>query len=168
MMHHVKRILEHRLVKLVIYLKGAIGILQALAGVILLLIGPNTISSIIEKSLEGDVEKSNGIVNRILVNLSETSSVNIHIFAALFMIVHGVVFIAAVFALIHKRMWAFPAAGLLLLLFIIYQVYHLSREFSFLMMILTFIDLVIFTLLSLEYRRLRMTEKELFHQIGVE
>jgi uncharacterized membrane protein len=168
MMHRVKSILEHKLVKLVIYFKGAVGILQAVAGTILLLIGPNTLSSIIEKSLEGDIEKSNGLIHRTLVYLSKTLSADIHIFAALFMIVHGLVFIAAVFALIHKRRWAFPAAGLLLIFFIIYEVYHLSREFSFIMMILTLIDIVIFILISLEYRRLRMTEKELFHQIGVE
>jgi uncharacterized membrane protein len=165
MMHHVKRILEHKIVRLVIYFKGAIGILQALAGTILLLIGPNMISNMIETSLEKDVGNPRSILHGILLKLSEISSLNIHLFIALFMIVHGLVFIAAVFALIHKRMWAFPTAGLLLLLFIIYQVYHLSRNFSFIMMILTSIDIIIFVLLSLEYRRLKMTEKELFHQI---
>jgi uncharacterized membrane protein len=161
MMHHVRRILEHKIVKLVIYLKGAIGILQALAGTILLLIGPNRISTLIENSLERDVENPGSMIHNILVRLADASSVNIHIFIALFMIVHGFVFISAVFALIHKRMWAFPSAGLLLLLFIIYQMYRLSQEFSILMIILTAIDIIILALLSLEYKRLRMTKREI-------
>jgi uncharacterized membrane protein len=163
MMHHVKKILEHKIVRLVIYFKGAIGVLQALAGVILLIIGPNRISAMVENSLEKEVENPNAWIHSILLKLAETSSVNIHIFIALFMIVHGLVFISAVFALIHKRMWAFPTAGFLLLLFIIYEVYHLSRDFSFIMMILVFIDVMIVGLIALEYKRLRMTEKEILH-----
>ena len=160
-MHHVKKILEHKLVKLIIYFKGAIGIFQTVAGAILLLIGPNRLSMIVDKSLEENVASPNNLVNHMLLRLSEISSLNIYIFIALFMIVHGLVFITAVFALIHKRMWAFPTAGLMLLLFIIYQVYNLARDFSIIMMILTLIDVMILVLLRFEYMRLRMTEKEI-------
>jgi uncharacterized membrane protein len=76
------------------------------------------------------------------------------------MIIHGLVAIAVVIALVHKKMWAFPAAGILLVLFIIYQIYRLTLAFSLILLILTLIDIAIIFFLRYEYRRTKWKLKE--------
>jgi uncharacterized membrane protein len=159
--HHVSKVLEHKIVQTLIYVKGIIGVLEALAGIIMLMIGPNTLSRFVGLLFDYDLEDKENFVSKFLYDAANNLSMRMHIFIALYMIVHGIVFIAVVFALIYKKIWAFPIAGTMLGLFIIYQIRELSRAFSLTMMILTIVDILLLILLTFEYIRLRKNKKNL-------
>lgn len=158
--HHISKVLEHKVIQTLIYVKGIIGVLEALAGIFLLIIGPNTLSRFIELLFENNLEDRNNFMSKFLLDIANNLSMRMHIFIALYMIVHGIVFVAVVFALIYKKIWAFPIAGTMLGLFVIYQIRELLRAFSLTMMILTLVDILLVILVVFEYVRLRKINRD--------
>ena len=156
-MQHKKSTMDHKIAKFLVYFKGTFGIVELILGFVLLVVGRKSMDKILLWIVDFEPFEnhprlmdtaSRFIIDHVLGSL--------HILIALYMIVHGLVAIAIVFALIHKKMWAFPAAGLLLALFIVYQIYRLALAFSLILFILTLIDIAIMFFLRYEYKRVRL------------
>ncbi len=76
-------------------------------------------------------------------------------FLTLFLITHGAVKIALVYALIRRIVKAYPAALVTLVLFLLYQIYVLITSFSVLMVFFTLLDVAIIWLVWNEYLELK-------------
>ena len=160
MTHHTTRqnsTMDHKWARFLVYFKGIFGILELILGFGLLIVGRKSMNKILLWIINFEPfenhprlmdSASRFIINHVLGSL--------HLLIALYMIIHGLVAIAVVIALVHKKMWAFPAAGILLALFIIYQIYRLALAFSLILFILTLIDIAIIFFLRYEYRRVRL------------
>ena len=159
-MKDIHKISEHKLFQSAVYFKGIFGIIESLTGMFLLFFGSRSLNRIVQRVFGQELlEDPSDPIGNFFMNLANKLSLRMHIFFGIYLIVHGIVNIAVVFALIHKKRWAFPMAGIILLLFVVYQVYQLVRSFSILMLVLTAIDIVILSLLKVEYDRLKSYKK---------
>jgi len=149
--------MDHKIAKFLVYFKGIFGIIEFITGIGLLLVGRKVLNNVLVwilnfEPFEDHPQFANGttrfITNHVLGNL--------HTLIALYMIVHGIVAMAVVLALVHKKLWAFPMAGIIMALFLLYQMYSLAMTFSLILMILTLIDIAIIIFLRYEYRRERL------------
>ena len=68
---------------------------------------------------------------------------------------HGIIKIFLIIALLRDKLWAYPASAVVFTLFIVYQCYQLSLTPSFILWIITILDIVVVGLIIHEYRRRR-------------
>ena len=80
------------------------------------------------------------------------------LFAAAYLLIHGVVKVALVWALYRRKLWAYPAAIAIFAAFAVYQIYRYFVSSSLAMIALTALDAVIIVLTWIEYGRLRREE----------
>jgi len=157
MMSRNKFNMEHKLAKWLVYFKGIFGIVEFVSGMGLLLVGRKSLNSVMLWLVDLEpFETHPKLMDSTTRFVAEQILGNLHTLIALYMIVHGLVAIAVVIALIHKKLWAFPAAGILMALFIVYQIYRLALTFSLVLLILTLIDIALMFFLRHEYNKVKI------------
>lgn len=157
-----KKVMDYSLAKTIIYAKGLFGLFELLIGTILLFSGPKSLNNYTIWLIDFEPFEHNGVVDYTTQFIVDHILGSMHLLVTLYLLVHGLVFVMVVIALVHRKLWAFPAAGLVLLGFIIYQIYELAVAFSVLLLIFTILDLMIIVFLRYEYKRvIRELSKEL-------
>jgi len=153
--------MDHRIARFLVYFKGIFGIIELITGFGLLLVGKKSLNNVMLWLVDLEpFERHPRLLDSTTKFIAEHILGSLHTLIALYMIVHGLVAIAVVIALVHKKLWAFPTAGIILALFIIYQIYRLALVFSLALLIFTLIDIVIIYFLRYEYKRVRLKLKE--------
>ena len=155
-MKFVHKISEHKLFQSLIYIKGIFGIFEALTGIVLLFMNSRSMTRFVQWLFGEELLRDpTDPLGNFFMNLAQTLYLKIHIFFGIYLIVHGIVHIAVVLSLVHKKRWAFPIAGIILAIFIFYQIYHLVKSFSVIMLVLTILDIMILSLLKIEFDRIK-------------
>ncbi len=156
-----KSTMDYKLARFLVYFKGLFGIIELIIGLGLLLVGPKALNKYMLLLVEFEpFDKPSRVIDTTTQFIANHVLGSLHLLIALYMIVHGLVFIAVVIALVHKKLWAFPTAGILLALFIVYQIYRLALAFSLILLIFTLIDIAIMFFLRYEYRRIKFKFNE--------
>lgn len=142
----------YKLFKIGIALKAIDGVLETIGGVLLTILGKSglteTVSFLTRHELSEDPQDFfANYINNAIHNLSENTA----LFAAIYLILHGLIKIGLVAALWKNKLWAFPTAILFLFVFLSYQLYRLFISFSPTLLILSLIDTVIILLVWHEY-----------------
>jgi len=136
--------------------KGIDGALEIVGGAALFFISPMKIHSIVRILTQHELSKDpHDHVAAYLLNGTQHLSSGVQVFAAAYLLWHGVVKVALVTALLLKQRWAYPAAILAFLLFLAYQLYRYSHTHSPELLALSLADVVVITLTWFEYERLR-------------
>ena len=149
------RALLHRIFRISILMKGIDGILETVGGLLLLFINKHSIAAAVRTLFSHELAQDpSDIVARFLIRLTENMSLNTRLFGALYLLIHGVIKIFLVGSLWRRKLWAYPLAGVILVVFVIYQIFRIVHSYSVMLLILTVIDIVIIVLLRFEYRRL--------------
>ena len=157
-----KKISEHKLFLSGIFIKGVFGILESIVGIFLLIAGTRPSSRVAQYIFGHEViSDRTTIIGSFLLRIAHNLSLKMHIFVGSYMIVHGIVNIGMVLALVYKKLWAFPIVGILLALFLVYQIYQLVHVFSIILLLLTIADVIILSLLKIEYDRLKNSKEDL-------
>lgn len=134
-------------------IKGADGVLELLGGVLLLLVAPSQISSVLRLlTLHELGEDPTDFLATSLVRLADSLTVSASLFAAVYLLLHGLVKVVLVWAVLRNNMWAYPWMIAFLLVFVAYQLYQISLSFSIWLVALTAFDLFIAWLTWHEYR----------------
>ena len=152
---HPKTLLD-KTYEIGILIKGIDGVLELIGGVLVLVINPHTITGI-TNFLTQDALDSNPH-NFIAVHIAKTGHdlANGHnIFAAAFLLTHGLVKVVLVTCLLLNKLWAYPWAIGVLGLFMVYQVYLLITRPTFGMAFLTVLDIIIIGLIYREWQQIR-------------
>lgn len=143
-----------------IILKGLDGLLELVGGTLLLFIAPAKIHDIAvlltQPELAGD--PNDFVATHILQGVSGLSG-HVVLFAALYLLAHGIVKVVLVAALLLDQLWAYPWMIAVLSLFILYQLYLLAVRPSAGLVALTVFDAIIVVLTWHEYRRHRKRAK---------
>jgi uncharacterized membrane protein len=134
--------------------KGVYGVGEVVAGVFLGLVSPASLQSwalfLTQQRLSDDPDD---YLSLSLVHLvSGLSSAGVT-FAAVYLVVHGLVKIGLLLAVITRRYRVYPWAIGVLVAFIAYQAYELVLHYSTGLMLLTVFDAAIVWLTWREYRR---------------
>ena len=136
--------------------KGIDGALEILGGVLLLFISPDRIHSIIRVLSQHELsEDHRDMIATYLLNSSDQLTSGVTMFAAAYLLWHGMVKVGLVAALLLKRRWAYPAAIIAFFLFVIYQLYRYSHTHSPALLVLSIVDMLVITLTWIEYKRLK-------------
>lgn len=141
-------------------LKGLDGVLEAIGGVLLLIVSPRQIGAVTRLLTQHELsEDPHDFIATTLVHLAANLTVSASLFGAVYLLLHGAVKIVLVWALIADKLWAYPWMIAFLLIFIAYQGYLLALRFSWGLALLTAFDAFIVWLTWREYglhrRRLR-------------
>lgn len=91
-----------------------------------------------------------------LLNSTHHLTRGVTVFAASYLLWHGIVKIGLVTALLLKRRWAYPSAIAAFFLFLVYQLYRYSHTHSPELLVLSIVDVLVIILTWIEYRRLRV------------
>jgi uncharacterized membrane protein len=92
------------------------------------------------------------VLGTLLLPLSQTLTPNMQLYAAIYLLIHGVIKLLIVWNLLRERLWAFPFSLITLALFVLLQTFHLFRKFSPWLLGLTILDVIVILLVSHEYR----------------
>jgi uncharacterized membrane protein len=139
-----------------IVLKGIDGIFEMVGGVLLVLFSPAQLSGVVRTLTQHELSTDpDDIVATQLLHTVESFTGNGLLFAAVYLLLHGLVKVVLVLALLRNKVWAYPWLIGVLLTFIGYQVYRIARTPSPVLMVLTAFDVIIVALTWREYRRVR-------------
>ncbi|MDQ0118056.1 putative membrane protein [Pseudarthrobacter defluvii] len=134
-------------------LKGLDGVLELIGGVLLLLVTPAQINDLVRFLTQHELAQDpRDFVANTLVHLTANLSGPASLFGAVYLLLHGLVKIVLVWAVLREKLWAYPWMIAFLLVFIVYQGYRISVEFTWGMVLLTAFDIFIVWITWREYR----------------
>jgi uncharacterized membrane protein len=135
------------------WVKAIDGVLEIVGGFLLLVINPATLNQFVVGLTQHElVEDPHDVIATTLRHSIAQLSANMQLFASFYLIVHGLIKVGLVAGLLRGKRWAYPAAIAFLAVFIVYQCYRLSYQFSVGLLLLTLFDGVIIALTWHEYR----------------
>jgi uncharacterized membrane protein len=145
-----------RTFRISIALKGLDGLLEIIGGIVLLFVAPATLQHWARTLTAHELaqDRHDFIATHLLHSASQLSR-STTLFAAVYLLTHGIAKVVLVVALLRKQLWAYPWLIALLGVFIVYQLYRLSYGFSLGLALLTAFDAFVVWLTVLEYRKQR-------------
>jgi uncharacterized membrane protein len=131
----------HELFEIGIVIKAVNGVWETIVGTTFLFISKNAINRLLLHLSRGELlEDPHGrLINFIAYSLSHLST-NVKIFAAAYILAHGILNIFLAYELYRERLWAYPAAIVFILLFMSYQIHRIARTHSLVLAVITIFD----------------------------
>lgn len=139
-----------------ILIKGIDGLLELTGGILVLALSPQTINGITAFLTEDALQENpHSFWALRLAKAGHHLASNGHVFAAAFLLTHGLVKVVLVTCLLLNKLWAYPWALGVLGLFLVYQVYLLVTQPTFSMAFLSVLDAIIIWLVWREWQKVR-------------
>ena len=139
-----------------IVLKGASGVLELIAGAILVFTSPETMRSFLTFLTQREIaEDPNDTIANLILHSAEHFNAGNKAFAVVYLWVHAAIKLTAVVGILRNQLWAYPFSLISLGLLMLYQVYSMSVKFSAGMLVLTVFDAIILWLIWREYGKVR-------------
>jgi uncharacterized membrane protein len=151
-----KRNLLHKAFIAGIVVKGVDAVLQILGGASLFLISPQSLNRWTLSLLEAELpEYPHKLLAGHLAHWAQGWSAGSQLFAAFYLLFHGVVKLFIVAVLLKGKIWAYHAGILFFFLFIVYQLYRYSYTRSAWLIVLSVFDIALIYLTREEYKRVK-------------
>ncbi len=144
--------------RIALILKGLDGLLELVGGALLLILRPAQIQGIAALLTREELQEDphDFLANHVLAaSHSLVHHAGLSLWGALYLLVHGLVKVVLVWAVLRDRLWAYPWMIGFLALFIGYQAYAMVVHFTWGLLLLTLLDVLVCWLTVREYRRLR-------------
>jgi uncharacterized membrane protein len=138
-------------------LKAADGVLEIVAGALLLIVSPSTIDHIARSLTAHELsEDPHDRIAQFILHTTGQLSSGATLFAAIYLLSHGVSKVVLVALVLRNKLWAYPWLIALLGVFITYQLYVLILvRFSWSLTALTVFDVLLVWLTWREYQAKR-------------
>ena len=142
-----------RVFEIGIIAKGVNGAIELLGGLLLLFVTPDWIRHLAVSLTRVELsEDPHDFIATHLLHTTNGLTGNAVLFGAVYLLTHGAVKVVLVVALLLNKLWAYPWAIVVLLLFIAYQLYRISFDPTAGLIALTIFDVVIVLLTWREFR----------------
>jgi uncharacterized membrane protein len=139
-----------------VILKGINGLLELIGGFVLLWIGPSTLQRLVARLTQNELsEDPRDFIATHLREAAGHLSANAELFAAIYLLAHGVIKALLVYGLLRDKLWAFPTAIGIFGAFVMYQIYRYAITPSGWLLALTVLDVAVILLTWAEWRRVR-------------
>jgi uncharacterized membrane protein len=143
------------LFKIAVWLKGLNGLAELVAGTVLVVLGPQVLEQFVltvsARELSEDPDDLFAtLARRLVTGLGHDGEV----FAAIYLLLHGIIKLVLAICLLRSKTWAFPAASAFFAIFIAYMSYRLALHWSWLLLVLVLIDLATLVLVLREWREM--------------
>ena len=137
-----------------ILLKGLDGLLEVTGGILLFFIKPEYLNRLAITLTQHELaEDPRDFLATHILHSSQNLAAGSLVFAALYLLSHGLVKIVLVWEILHNRFWAYLGLIYLTIGFMIYQIYRFTYSHSISLVLLTVFDGVIVYLTVVEYRK---------------
>ncbi|HKR70782.1 MAG TPA: DUF2127 domain-containing protein [Streptosporangiaceae bacterium] len=135
-------------------LKGLDGILEVIGGILLAVVSPQAISHFVHNITAHELsEDPHDLIARSLLHATGHLSGSSTTFGAIYLLSHGAAKVVLVALVLKRKLWAYPWLIVLLIAFIIYQIYRLTAvHFSWGLTALTVFDAALVWLTWREYQ----------------
>jgi len=142
-----------RLFHIGLFFKGFDGLLELVGGVLLLVLPTAKLDAIVRTLTMHELkEDSTDFIATHIRDYAATLTGSSTLFAAFYLLMHGIVKVVLVAAVLRGRIGAYPWMIGFLVAFIVYQGYELATHFTLGMLLLTLFDILILALTVHEYR----------------
>jgi len=130
--------------------------LEILGGAALVVVGPAFIPRVIALLTQDELaEDPRDLIANYLLHASSQLSLGGQLFAAIYLLSHGLIKIGLVWALLKCKLWAYPLSMIVFGAFIVYQLYRFTFTHGPGLIALSVFDLVVIGLIYFEYRALK-------------
>jgi uncharacterized membrane protein len=148
-----ERKIEHRLFLLSVWIKGAAGVLEILAGIPFFFVTPKALEAFVVFLTAPELsEDPNDWIATTLGRAVHHFSADTALFAGAYLVIHGLIKIFLVTGLLLGRLWAYPLSLWFLAVFIVYQCYRYMHTHSIWLVLLTVLDAIVAFLIWREYQ----------------
>jgi uncharacterized membrane protein len=138
------------------------GLLETAGGLVLLIVTNQQIINFVYRLFRHELlEDPTDFFANILIRLSSHLTPGTQLFAAVFLLGHGIVKLILATSIWLNKLWAFPVAGLVLSGLVVYQIVRITSTHSIVLILLTIIDVAIIAMLWPEYKHLTSKRKNL-------
>ena len=148
-----RRRLIHELFEASLLIKGVFAFLETVTGILLLVFGSAGVLAVARYlTVHELVEDPSDPVMSVMLGAAQNLSVGTEHFYAMYLLTHGLIKLVLVLALWRKVPFAYPAAMVVLAIFVVYQLHRWSVTGGLGLLALSAFDLVMIWLISREYR----------------
>ena len=151
----------HRAFEIGLILKGIFALLEIIAGIVAYFISQNFLLNLVlavfHEELEGD---PHDLVANFLIHSAQNFSVSTQLFTSVYLLGHGVFKAVLIAGLLRGKLGYYPAAIIVFVLFVVYQIYRYSITYSIGLLLITLLDIVVIWLTWHEYRYMRARAAE--------
>ena len=146
----------HALFAMSVIMKGVDGALEIVGGALLCLVNPARLSALVRRLTQHELsEDPHDLLAGALLHAVQHLSADTQLFAAVYLVGHGLIKVGLVIALLQQRVWAYPAAIGAFVLFLVYQLSRYTHTSSAWLLVLSVVDVCVIVITWLEYKRLR-------------
>jgi uncharacterized membrane protein len=132
-------------------LKFLDGIVETISGTLFLFIKPSLVNRVVH-DLVG--QHSHDFLSEHLLKWAAGFSKGMAIFAALYLLSHGVIKLVLIVAILREKLWAYIGLIVVTAAFVVYQLYHIiAHGLTVSFGALTFFDFIVIYLTAKEYTR---------------
>ena len=115
-----------RTFRISVTLKGLDGALETIGGLVLLFVRPATIDHLARALTQHELSQDpHDVIARHLLRSTGHLTHGTTLFAAIYLLSHGIAKVVLVVAVLREQLWAYPGMMALLLAFIAYQLYRI-------------------------------------------
>jgi uncharacterized membrane protein len=143
----------------VLYLKGADGVLELIGGVFLLVVSPATLDAWVRRLTQHELSQDPHDFFATHLLHAATNLNKSQLFGAIYLLTHGVAKLIVVVGLLLRMHWAYYVAFAFLGAFLVYQIYRMTYAPSVGLALLTVFDLLVLWLTWREYLRMRAARR---------
>jgi uncharacterized membrane protein len=135
-----------------ILLKGASSLAEILLGVVVLFIPASFFTSFADILTRGELaeEPTSFIANHFLTGAHSLTAMG-GIFISLYLISRGAIKLGLIIALLKNKLWAYPCSLAVLALFVMYQLYEITKTHSLAIIAITIFDCIVMYFIWKEY-----------------
>lgn len=137
-------------------IKGFDGLVELLAGILLLTVPPHAILSLVYSLTRDELaEDPHDFFATHLMHAGVHLAQGHNTFVVVFLLIHGAVKVGLVICLLLNKLWAYPVGLIVLGLLLLYQMYQLITKPTVSMALLSVLDAVILWLIWREWGKVR-------------
>lgn len=145
-----------RTFRISVALKGLDGALETIGGLVLLFVRPATLDRLVRSLTQHELShEPHDFFARHLLHSTGQLTHGATLFAAIYLLSHGLAKVVLVVAVLRDRLWAYPWMIVLLGAFIGYQLYRLAYRVTLSLTLLTIFDAFVVWLTWREYQAKR-------------
>lgn len=132
------------------------GTIEIIGGVLLYFTHLDYLANLVRSLFQHELlQDPKDLIANITVAFFKNLSWDSKTFAAIYLISYGLIKVGLMASLWRNKIRAYPIAGFILSIFAGYQLFRLALHFSFILLFLTILDLLILYLLYEEYHGLK-------------
>lgn len=143
----------HRLFDIGVIIKAIDGVLESTGGILLLTVPIRTLSHLVRLLTLHELSRDpSDFFSNLLIGAVYHLTTSVKISASLYLIVHGAVKVWLVVMLLRGKLWAYPAAMVIMGGFVCYQLYRFSHHPGWWLLALSIFDTIVIGLIWHEYQ----------------